>query len=229
MIEPDTLATSAGDLAIQPIDHASLVLTLGKETVYVDPVGGPARYAGLPRPTAILVTHEHGDHFDAATLEALIGERSTPIVTASGVAAKLPERLRQQTTVLAYGDTGTLNGNPVLAVAAHNTSPDRLRYHPKGLGNGYVLTLGGRRIYISGDTEPTPQMLALEGIDVAFLPMNLPYTMVAEQAAEAVKTFKPSIVYPFHYARGSEPENFARLMQGFPGVEVRPRDWYALS
>jgi L-ascorbate metabolism protein UlaG (beta-lactamase superfamily) len=228
MIEPDTLPTSAGDLTIQPIDHASLVLRLGAQTIYIDPVGGAARYAGLPPPTAVLVTHEHGDHFDPQTLDALIGPRSTPIITAAGVAEKLTPRLLEQATVLGYGESGTLDGIHVTAIAAHNTSPDRLRYHPRGLGNGYVLTLGDKRLYVSGDTEPTPEMLALENIDVAFLPMNLPYTMLAEQAAEAAKTFKPAVVYPFHYGSGPEPEKFADLMQGFPGVEVRLRDWYAL-
>jgi len=229
MIDPDLLPTAEGDLTIQPVDHASLVLMLGDEAVYVDPVGGAGRYADLPPPTAILITHEHGDHFDVPTLEALIGERSPPIIAAAGVAAKLPEALRQLATVLAYGESGALNGAPVTAIAAHNTSEDRLRYHPRGLGNGYVLTLGGSRIYIAGDTEPTPEMLALEAIDVAFLPMNQPYTMLAEQAAEAVRTFRPAVVYPFHYARGPEPETFAALLHGFPGVEVRLRDWYALG
>jgi len=229
MIAPDILPTAEGDLVIQPVDHASLVLMLGDEAVYVDPVGGAGRYAGLPAPTAILVTHEHGDHFDLPTLEALIGERALPIIAAAGVALKLPASLRPLATVLAYGQSAALNAIPVTAIAAHNISEDRLRYHPRGLGNGYVLTLGGQRIYVSGDTEPTPEMLALEAIDVAFLPMNLPYTMVAEQAAEAVRTFRPRVVYPFHYAKGPEAEKFAALLAGFPGVEVRLRDWYRLG
>ena len=228
MIDADNIATPDGVLAIQPVDHASLVLSLGVHVLYVDPVGGAARYAGLPAPTGILITHEHGDHFDMATLEALAATASPPLITSPGVDARLPDRLKRRSTALDYGDEAELDGIAVRAIPAHNTTPDRLRYHPRGLGNGYVLSLGGKRLYIAGDTEPTPEMLALEGIDIAFLPMNLPHTMVAEQAAEAVKVFKPRIVYPFHYSRGPEAEKFAGLLQGFPGVEVRLRDWYAL-
>jgi L-ascorbate metabolism protein UlaG (beta-lactamase superfamily) len=130
--------------------------------------------------------------------------------------------------VLRNHERGELEGVPVEALPSHNTSPERLQYHPEGIGNGYVLTLGGRRIYIAGDTEPTPAMLALQDIDIAFLPMNLPYTMIAAQAAEAVKVFRPRIVYPFHYIGGHEPDEFARLLEGFPSTDVRLRDWYAL-
>jgi L-ascorbate metabolism protein UlaG (beta-lactamase superfamily) len=227
MIAPDTLATPAGDLVIQPVEHASLVLTLGRDVVYSDPVGGAARYAGLPRPSAILLTHEHKDHFDLETLLALVGDATPPIAAAAGVAAKLPDALRRVTSVLGYDDSTRLGDVPVTAVVACNTSPERLRYHPRGLGNGYVLTLGGRRIYIAGDTEPTPEMGALESIDVAFLPMNLPYTMDAEQAAAAIRAFRPAIVYPFHYTRGPEPEKLAALLADLPAVEIRLRDWYA--
>ena len=127
MIDADSLTTAAGELTIQPVDHASLVLRLGDEVIYADPVGGAARFQGLPPATAIVITHEHRDHFDVETLQALIGEGSPPIVAAAGVAAKLPQPLRRLTTVLGYGDSARLNDVPVVAIAAHNTSEVRLR------------------------------------------------------------------------------------------------------
>jgi L-ascorbate metabolism protein UlaG (beta-lactamase superfamily) len=226
MEKPDRVETATGPLTIQPVDHASLVLSHGDQVVYVDPVGGAARYVELPPPTAILVTHEHGDHFDTATLEELVGNREVPMLVSGGVMDKLSERLAANATAAGYGDAVSLDGLPVRVVEAYNTSPERLRYHPRGLGNGYVVGFGDRQVYVPGDTEPTPDMLALTDIEVAFLPMNLPYTMVAAQAAEAAKTFKPRIVYPFHYTQGPEPTAFAKLMEGVPGVEVRLRDWY---
>ena len=226
MEKPDQIPTSAGTLTIQPVDHASLVLSNGKEVIYVDPVGGAARYKTLSAPTAILITHEHGDHFDTATLEELVGNRGLPLVVSQGVYGKLSDTLKKNAKAVNYGETASLNGIPVKVVEAYNTTADRQRYHPKGLGNGYVLTFGDKQVYVAGDTEPNPDMLGLKGIDVAFLPMNLPYTMVGAQAAEAVKVFRPKIVYPFHYTQGPEPQAFAKLMEGFGGVEVRLRDWY---
>jgi L-ascorbate metabolism protein UlaG (beta-lactamase superfamily) len=226
MEKPDQIATSAGTLTIQPVDHASFVLMHGKESIYVDPVGGAARYKSLSVPTAILITHEHGDHFDTATLEELVGHRVVPLVVSQGVYGKLSDALRKNAKAVNYGESSDLNGIPVKVVEAYNTTADRQRYHPKGLGNGYVVTFGDKQVYVAGDTEPNPDMLGLKGIDVAFLPMNLPYTMVGAQAAEAVKAFKPKIVYPFHYTQGPEPQAFAKLMEGFAGVEVRLRDWY---
>lgn len=222
----DTIETSSGPLTIQPVDHASLVLGHGSEVIYVDPVGGAKRYEGLARPTAILITHEHGDHFDLATLEGLVGPRAVPMIVSRGVMEKLTGSLKANSTALGYGETGSIKGLPVRAVEAYNTSADRLKYHPPGLGNGYVVTFAETQVYIAGDTEPNPGMLALKGIDVAFLPMNLPYTMVGAQAAEAVKVFRPRIVYPFHYTKGPEPEDFAARMKGVSGVEVRLRNWY---
>ncbi|HQZ13114.1 MAG TPA: MBL fold metallo-hydrolase [Devosia sp.] len=226
MQQSDTVSTKGGPLEIQPVDHASLVLRHGAQVIYVDPVGGAARYQSLARPSAILITHEHSDHFDVATLEQLVAGKAVPMLVSAGVREKLPAALKAQSRAVGYGDRGDLNGVPVRVVEAYNTTPDRLRYHPKGLGNGYVLTFSGTRVYIAGDTEPNPDMLGLKDIDIAFLPMNLPYTMVAGQAAEAVKTFRPKIVYPFHYTRGPEPETFAGLMEGVEGIEVRLRDWY---
>jgi L-ascorbate metabolism protein UlaG (beta-lactamase superfamily) len=146
-----------------------------------------------------------------------------PIVAPQSVHDKLPAALQGRVHVLANGQTATVETIPIQAVPMYNTTPARAQYHTKGRGDGYVLTLGGKRIYIAGDTEPTPEMKAQTSIDVAFLPMNLPYTMTEEQAADAVKVFKPKIVYPYHY-RGSDPKKFAALVGN--AAEVRLRDWY---
>ena len=220
-LDGDALATDAGDVIIHPVDHASLVLGFGTEVIYVDPVGGAALYEGLPAPTAILITHGHGDHFDVPTLEAIAGD--APILTSQEVFDKLPEALKAQAEPIANGASTELVGIPVMAIAAHNTTADRMNYHPVGVGNGYVLTFGDKQVYVAGDTEPTEDMLGLTDIAVAFLPMNLPYTMTPEQAIEAINTFKPGIVYPYHYG-----ESDLSVLEGGVGAhtEVRLRNWY---
>ena len=219
-LDGDSIATTDGDIIIHPVDHASLVLGFGDAVIYVDPVGGAARYEGLPAPTAILVTHGHGDHFDVPTLEAIAG--TAPILTSQEVFDKLPEALKANATAIANGEEQSLNGIAVRAIAAHNITEDRMQYHPVGVGNGYVLTLGDKLVYVAGDTEPTEDMLALTDIEVAFLPMNLPYTMTPEQAAEAINTFEPRIVYPYHYG-----ESDLSVLDTVAGeTEVRLREWY---
>ena len=217
----DTIATSDGDVIIHPVGHASLVLQFGEHVIYVDPA--KQDFSGLPAPTGILITHEHGDHFDGPSLEKLAGDKAA-IMTNEAVAAKLPEALKARALPVKNGGSGQLDGIFVAAVPAYNTTEDRKQYHPQGRDNGYVLTLGDKKIYIAGDTEDTPEMRALTGIDVAFLPMNLPYTMSVEQAADAVKAFKPRIVYPYHY-QGSDVEKFKELVGD--AAEVRLVDWYA--
>lgn len=225
-VAPDSLPTSAGAVVIQPVNHASLILGYGTDVFYFDPVGGGARYAPFARPSAIFITHAHADHFDVPTLEAVAG-RQTVLIAPEVVIDKLPPDLRAKAQLLANGDHRTIEGVAVDAIPAYNTTPDRLKYHPKGVGNGYVLSFGDKKIYVAGDTEPTPAMLGLKEIDVAFLPMNLPYTMTGPEAAAAVKTFKPKIVYPYHYGKdGPEPARFAAALHGFAGVALRQRDWY---
>ena len=219
----DHVATSGDDLIIHPVNHASFVMTWGPHPVYVDPVGGAALYDGLPRPHVILITDIHGDHLNEETLTAL-ATGPARIIAPPSVADQLPEALKSRTTVIANGERTDFMGMSIEAIPMYNTTPDRMQYHPKGRGNGYVVTIGGKRIYISGDTEDIPEMRALKNIDVAFLCMNLPYTMTEEQAADAVKAFKPGIVYPYHY-RGSDPQKFATLVGS--ASEVRLRDWYA--
>ncbi|MGV8853589.1 MAG: MBL fold metallo-hydrolase [Devosia sp.] len=221
-LDGEAIATAQGDIIVHPVNHASLLLGYGDQVLYVDPVGGGALYADLPRPTAILITHGHGDHFDVPTLEAIAGD--APIITNKDVFDKLPEGLKAQASALANGQDGTLNGIAISAIPAHNTTPDRMNYHPVGVGNGYLITLGDKIVYVAGDTEPTPEMLALTGIAVAFLPMNLPYTMTPEQALVAINTFKPAMIYPYHYG-----ESDLSVLEGAvnPETELRLRDWYA--
>lgn len=221
----DRVATTQGDLVIHPVNHATLLLGWNGQTIYVDPVGGAARFAGLPRPTLILITDLHGDHLDSATLEA-IGATAARLVAPAAVASKLPSGLRHRTTVLANGHSTTLSGIAIEALPMYNLSADRLQFHTKGRGDGYVVTLGGTRVYLSGDTEDIPEMRALKNIDVAFVCMNLPYTMTVDQAADAVRAFRPKIVYPYHY-RGSDLDRFKTLVGTDLGIEVRLRDWYA--
>jgi L-ascorbate metabolism protein UlaG (beta-lactamase superfamily) len=217
---PDTLQTAAGDLTIQPLNHATLILSQGDHVFYFDPA--KVDFSGRPPATAIFITHEHPDHFDPDNLSKIAGKAQ--IIATQTVAEKIPAALKGQVTVMKNGDSGTVDGIQVSAVPAYNTSPDKQKYHPKGVGNGYVLTFGDKKIYVAGDTENTPEMAALTGIDVAFLPMNQPYTMTPEQVADAVKAFKPKIVYPYHY-QGSDPQKLADLVGN--AAEVRLRDWYA--
>ncbi len=220
-VEGDTISTAEGDITIHPVSHASLVLAFGAEVIYVDPVGGAALYEGLPAPTAILITHGHGDHFDLPTLEAIAG--SAQIIANQEVFDQLSDALKLNAEAMANGAEATLNGIPVRAIAAHNTTADRMQYHPVGVGNGYVLTFGDKQVYVAGDTEPTEDMLALTDIAVAFLPMNLPYTMTPEQAVEAINTFKPAVVYPYHYG----DSDLSVLETGVGAeTEVRLRNWY---
>lgn len=220
-LDGDTLTTADGDVIIHPVNHASLLLGWKDQVIYVDPVGGASAYEGLPKPTAILITHGHGDHFDIPTLEAIAP--GLPILTTSEVFDKLPEALKANAKAIANGEESTLVDIPVAAIPAHNTTAERMQYHPVGIGNGYLLSFGDKTVYVAGDTEPTPEMLALTDIAVAFLPMNLPYTMTVEQAIEAVDTFKPAVVYPYHY-QGSDVDAFKAGVG--EGVEVRLRQWY---
>ena len=218
----DHIPTSGDDLIIHPVDHASFVMTWGPHPIYVDPVGGAAAYEGLPRPHIILVTDIHGDHMNAETLTAL-ATGPARIIAPAAVAEQLPEALRSRVTVLANGETMDFMGVSIEAVPMYNLSQDRLQFHSKGRGNGYVVTTGGVRTYISGDTEDIPERRALQDIDVAFVCFNLPYTMTEEQAASAVRAFRPDIVYPYHY-RGSDVQRFASLVGD--ASEIRIGAWY---
>ena len=216
----DTIATSGGEFGIHPVMHASLALTFGAEVFYLDPAENS--FEGLPAPTAIFITHAHGDHYNEANLARLAGD-AVPIYVNEDVFGKLPEALKSHATAMKNGDSTTVNGIAVAAIPAYNTTEDRKQYHPQGVGNGYVFTFGDKQVYVAGDTEDIPEMRALTGIEVAFLPMNLPYTMDVAQAADAVKAFKPKIVYPYH-SSGSDLEQFKTLVGD--AAEVRIAEFY---
>ena len=228
-VTPDVIPTAAGQLKIQPIEHASLVLQSGKTTIYADPTGGADKYKGLPGPDIILVTDIHGDHFDVATINA-VKNAKTIIIVPPAVADKLPAAEKEGVTVMKNGDKQTPYGIGVLAIPMYNLPESPTAMHTKGRGNGYVLTIGKKEIYISGDTQGIPEMRSLKNIDVAFVCMNLPYTMDVKEAADAVLAFAPKIVYPYHY-RGkdglSDVQQFKSLVNaGNKGIDVRLRDWY---
>lgn len=212
-------------IGITPIEHASLVMQVPGMTIYADPAGGAALYEGQPAPQLILITHEHGDHFDLPTLEA-IATGGVPILTNPAVYDMLPESLKAQATAIGNGETTSANDIGIEAIPAYNTTEGRLQYHPEGRDNGYVLTIGENRVYIAGDTEDIPEMRALRDIDIAFVPMNLPNTMTVEQAASAVSEFQPGVVYPYHY-RDSDVQAFKAAVEesGAP-TEVILADWY---
>nr|WP_111301555.1 MBL fold metallo-hydrolase [Paracoccus saliphilus] len=212
-----------GEVVIHPVSHASMVLETPAGVIMVDPVGGAEAYADLPAPDLILITHEHGDHYDQPTLDAL---PEVPIIANQAVHDMLPQAMQARSTVMANGDTREALGIQIEAIPAYNITEDRLQYHPEGRDNGYILTLGGKRFLIAGDTEDTPELRALSDIHVAFLPMNLPYTMTVQQAAEAVAAFTPDVVYPYHH-RDSDLDEFTRLVnEGGSGTEVVVAEWY---
>jgi len=222
----DRYESDNGEIAISPIAHASFVMTVPNMVIYVDPVGGAAAYDGHQPADLILITHEHGDHFEPETLTALAGEQAR-LVTSPSVFEKLPEELKGRATAIRNGEKTTEGEIGIEAIPAYNTTEDRLQYHPKGRDNGYVVTVDGRRVYIAGDTEDIPEMRALKAIDIAFVPMNLPYTMDVDQAASAVAEFAPKVVYPYHY-RGSDPEAFASKVAEANGeIKVVQGPWYS--
>ncbi|QUJ76680.1 MBL fold metallo-hydrolase [Sulfitobacter albidus] len=223
----DSFDTPAGALSIAPVSHASFVAQTPAGVIYVDPVGGSDKYGGFPPPDMVLITHEHGDHYDQPTLDGIVVEQ-TQIVANPAVFAMLPEAMQAKATEMANGDSGGFGDVSIEAIPAYNTTEERLNFHPEGRDNGYVLSFEGFRMYISGDTEDTPEMRALQNIDLAFVCMNLPFTMDARAAASAVAEFKPTYVYPYHF-RGrdggtQDPESFARMVG--TDTEVKIAEWY---
>jgi L-ascorbate metabolism protein UlaG (beta-lactamase superfamily) len=219
-LEKDVIKTSASDLEITFIGHGSLMFAFDGKTIHVDPFGRVADYLKLPGADIIIATHSHLDHFDPAAVKKIF-TKETILVYTEECAEKFDGGI-----VMKNGDTRTVEGIKIEAVAAYNIVHKRdngLVFHPKGVGNGYVLTFGETRIYIAGDTENTPEMKALKDIDYAFLPMNLPYTMTPEMVADAAKAFKPKVLYPYHYGE-TDTEKLLELLEGDEEIEVRIRN-----
>ncbi len=213
--------TAAGPVEIRPIYHATAIIQAGGDKIYIDPAR-PANIAGLAAADLILVTDIHPDHMDPADIAAL-SDAHTQIVAPAAV-----QQTMTNARVLRNGETLAWRRWKITAVPMYNIRhlmPNGEPYHPKGRGNGYVLNYGGKNFYFAGDTEGTPEMRALRGIYVAFIPMNLPYTMTPDEAADAVKQFRPKIVIPYHY-RGQNIVRFADDLKG-TGIEVRLLDWYS--
>jgi L-ascorbate metabolism protein UlaG (beta-lactamase superfamily) len=224
----DSFPTANGAVEIYPITHASFVMSTPGGVIYVDPVGDAASYTDFPDADLVLITHEHGDHFNQDTLDALVGD-TTVLITNPNVYDALPAAMQAKATKIANGEDTMFGDVSVDAIPAYNTTEDRLNFHPAGRDNGYVVTVDGCRVYISGDTEDVPEMRALRDIDIAFVCMNLPFTMDANAAANAVNEFKPANVYPYHY-RGrdngtQDPMAFAELLAD--GIKAKMGGWYA--
>lgn len=225
----DTLQTGKGPVLIHPVQHASFIFGFGNRIIYVDPAGGPIAFKGMKPPDIILITDIHGDHLDRNTIDS-IKNSNTLLVVPKAVADKLTGIDSSKIVILNNGEKAEIFGTTITAVPMYNLPEDADSRHTKGRGNGYVLSVGGKNIYISGDTEDIPEMRKLKDIDVAFICMNLPYTMDINQAASAVLEFRPRIVYPYHY-RGqngfSDVNAFKKLVNDADKkIDVRLINWY---
>jgi L-ascorbate metabolism protein UlaG (beta-lactamase superfamily) len=216
-LEMDVIETSAGDLEITFIGHGSLMFVFDGKTIHIDPFGRVADYSKLPKADIIFSTHDHFDHLDTDAVKKIF-TKETIIVYTEECAEKFEGGI-----IMKNGDVRTVEGIKVEAVPAYNLVHKRDNgqvFHPKGVGNGYVLTFGETRIYIAGDTENTPEMKALKDIDYAFLPMNLPYTMTPAMVADAAIAFKPKVLYPYHYGE-TDTDQLLELLESHEEIEVR--------
>lgn len=218
--ETDVVQTTAGELSISFLGHGSLMFTLGEQIIHIDPFSRVADYTTLPKANLILITHEHRDHLDTAALEAIRTDTTDIVLT------EMCDQSVEGGIVMRNGDMSVVQGLTIEAVPAYNLIHTRESgdpFHPCGHGNGYVLTIGETRVYIAGDSENTPEMLALNNIDIAFLPMNLPYTMTPEMVADAACKMKPRILYPYHFG-STDTSLLVDLLRDQPTTEVRIRN-----
>ncbi len=218
-MESDAIQTTEGDLVIRFLGHSSLIFFWAGKNVHVDPVSEEADYTRLPKADVILITHGHGDHMDLKAVN-LIKTGATKIVGNDEVGRQISEAL-----VMKNGDTQMVEGLQIEAVPAYNLKHMRAPgkpFHPKSVGNGYVVTMGGLRLYIAGDTENIPEMRRLQNIDIAFLPMNLPYTMTPEMVADAARMFRPKVLYPYHQGE-TDTSKLLALMKDEKDIDVRIR------
>jgi L-ascorbate metabolism protein UlaG (beta-lactamase superfamily) len=217
--EKDTIKTASGDLEITFIGHGSLMFRYGGKIIHMDPYGQVADYSKLPKADLVLLAHDHPDHLDPAALQS-VRTKDTVVVLTESCAEKVKGGI-----VMRPGDIMTITGIKIEVVPAYNIvhkRPDGQLFHPKGYGNGYILTFGDKRVYVAGDTENIPEMKALASIDYAFLPMNLPYTMTPEMAADAARMFRPKVLYPYHYGE-TDPSRLVSLLKDSPDIAVRIR------
>ena len=212
--QEDTIKTSGGDLKIAFIGHGTLMLTFAGKVIHIDPVSMYADYAALPKADLILVTHEHGDHLDAKAIEAVRTDNTVIIMN------KASAKTVTDAVVMKNGDSRTFEGISIEAVPAYNLEKT---FHPKGNGNGYVLTFGDKRVFVAGDTENIPEIKALKGIDIAFLPMNVPFTMTPDQVADVAKAMRPKILYPYHFGN-TDTGILVDLLKDEKDIEVRIRE-----
>lgn len=217
--ETDIIETSAGDLKITFIGHGTLMFSFGDKIIHVDPVGRYADYTEMPKADIILVTHHHGDHLDGKVIDILSTEKTELVLTEI-----CHERVKSG-MVIKNDDVKAIQGLKIEAVPAYNIVHMRregIPYHIKGQGNGYIITFGDKIVYIAGDTENIPEMKKLKNIDIAFLPMNVPYTMTPEMVADAAKVFMPKILYPYHYG-DTDTSKLVELLKDVKEIEVRIR------
>jgi len=217
--EMDIIKTSAGKLEITFIGHGTLMFTFGGKVIHVDPWTRLADYTTLPKADVILLTHEHRDHLDLKALDIVRTEK-TKLVLTSTCATQVEGGI-----VMSNGDVKSIEELKIEAVPAYNIVHKRSSgepFHPRGRGNGYVITFGDQTVYLAGDTENIPEMRELKGIDIAFLPMNVPYTMTPEMAADAARSFKPKILYPYHYG-DTDTSKLVDLLKDDKEIEVRIR------
>jgi L-ascorbate metabolism protein UlaG (beta-lactamase superfamily) len=220
-LQSDIIKTSVGDLKMTFVGHGSLMFTIGGKVLHIDPVSSEGDYSTLPKADMILVTHEHYDHLDESLVRKLAGEK-TDLVFSQACA----DQSGMKCIVMKNGDSKTVQDIKIEAVPAYNIvhkRNDGNPFHPKGRGNGYVLTFGDTRVYVAGDTENIPEMAELKDIDIAFIPMNLPYTMDPEMAAAAAKVIGPKILYPYHFG-STDTDRLIQLLKDRKDIEVRIRD-----